>query len=172
MQLHSWAVRTPYKKSAMEVYTGRKIPCRTGDSNLHQCCAWLVGQTLCWLSFSHSTMGIKIRMKRRRQYPNIWGKANSKNTHLSKCWSEWKAFSELGLKPDNYSVRMLVYGLTSDRSMASPALFYTRMIPVLLQDGSNSHCRWIHCISQGINRNAKKKWQQVSDWQSSIRTLS
>ena len=90
---------------------------------------------------------------------------SGKNSHLLKCWSEWKAFGELGLKPDNYSVRMLLYSLTSDRSMATPALFCTRMVPVLLQDSSNSHCLWIHCISQGVNRNAHTQKKNGSKFQ-------
>ena len=34
------------RKSALEVDSGRKISCRTGDSNPRQYCAWLFSQTL------------------------------------------------------------------------------------------------------------------------------
>ena len=31
---------------AVKIYSGRKIPCRTGDSNLCQCSVWLFSRTL------------------------------------------------------------------------------------------------------------------------------
>ena len=34
------------RESAPEVGSGRKIPCRTGDSNPSQYCAWPLGPTL------------------------------------------------------------------------------------------------------------------------------
>ena len=41
-------------QSALEVDSGRKIPCCTGDSNPHQYCAWLFSLTLYQLSYSHT----------------------------------------------------------------------------------------------------------------------
>ena len=43
------------RESALEAdSTGRKIPCRTGDSNPHQHCAWLFSRTLYQLSYPHT----------------------------------------------------------------------------------------------------------------------
>ena len=38
-------------ESALKIYSGRKIRCRTGDSNLCQCSAWLFSRTLYQLSY-------------------------------------------------------------------------------------------------------------------------
>ena len=38
------------RQSALEADSGRKISCRTGDSNPQQYCAWLFSRTLCQLS--------------------------------------------------------------------------------------------------------------------------
>ena len=38
-------------ESALNVDYGRKIPCRTGDSNLRQYCAWVLSRTLYHLSY-------------------------------------------------------------------------------------------------------------------------
>ena len=40
------------RESALKVDSGRKIPCRTGDSNPRQYCAWLFSQTLYQLRYS------------------------------------------------------------------------------------------------------------------------
>ena len=39
------------RESVPEADSGRKITCRTGDSNLHQYCAWRFSRTLCKLSY-------------------------------------------------------------------------------------------------------------------------
>ena len=39
------------RKSALEVDSGRKISCRTGDSNPRQYCAWLFSRRLCQLNY-------------------------------------------------------------------------------------------------------------------------
>ena len=41
------------RESALEVDSGRKIPCRTGDSNLRQYCALVFSRTLYPLSYPH-----------------------------------------------------------------------------------------------------------------------
>ena len=40
------------RESALEVDAVRKIPCRTGDSNLRQYCTWIFNRTLYQLSYS------------------------------------------------------------------------------------------------------------------------
>ena len=40
------------RESALVVDSGRKIPCRTGDSNPRQYCAWLFSRTLYQLNYS------------------------------------------------------------------------------------------------------------------------
>ena len=43
-------------ESALEADSGRKIPCRTGDSNPRQYCAWLFTRTLYQLSYSRPSL--------------------------------------------------------------------------------------------------------------------
>ena len=42
------------RQSALEVDSGRTIPCLTGDSNPHQYCVWLFSRTLYQLSYPHT----------------------------------------------------------------------------------------------------------------------
>ena len=46
-----WGCTDTVRESALEVATGRKIPCRTWDSNPRQYCAWLFSRTLYQLRF-------------------------------------------------------------------------------------------------------------------------
>ena len=39
------------ESDALEVYSERKIPCRNGDSNKRQYCAWLFSRTFYQLSY-------------------------------------------------------------------------------------------------------------------------
>ena len=48
-----WGCTYSFKESALEVDSGRKIPCRTGDSNPRQYCAWLFGRTLYQLNYRY-----------------------------------------------------------------------------------------------------------------------
>ena len=41
------------RESALKADSGRKIPCRTGDSNPRQYCAWLLSRTLYHVNYSH-----------------------------------------------------------------------------------------------------------------------
>ena len=45
------------RQSALKGDSGRKIPCRTGDSNPRQYCAWLFSRTLYQLSYPGSFTG-------------------------------------------------------------------------------------------------------------------
>ena len=45
-------------KHRKKVCTGRKITCRTCDSNLHQYCTWLFSQTLYQLSYTSPYGGL------------------------------------------------------------------------------------------------------------------
>ena len=51
MWLHTGGCTDTVRESALKDNTGRKIPCRTGDSNLRQYCAWLLSRTLYPLSY-------------------------------------------------------------------------------------------------------------------------
>ena len=46
------------RESALEADSGRKIPCRTVDSNPRQYCAWLFSRTLYPLSFPRHWLSV------------------------------------------------------------------------------------------------------------------
>ena len=48
------------RESAPEVDSGRKIPCRTGDSNPRQYCAWHFSRTLYQLSYPVPQMWLRV----------------------------------------------------------------------------------------------------------------
>ena len=48
-------------ESALEADSGRKIPCCTRDSNLHQYCAWLFRRTLYHMCYTQSTQSATYR---------------------------------------------------------------------------------------------------------------
>ena len=50
---HGGCTSDTVRESALEVHTGRKIPCRTRDSNPHQYCTWLFS----WLSTNWAIPG-------------------------------------------------------------------------------------------------------------------
>ena len=50
MRLHTGAVQTP-KECALKAESGRKIPCRTGESNRIQYCVWLFNPALYQMTY-------------------------------------------------------------------------------------------------------------------------
>ena len=56
------------RQSTLEVDSGRKIPCRTGDSNPRQYCAWLFSRTLYQLSYSGPFPVFVQRVNRTQTY--------------------------------------------------------------------------------------------------------
>ena len=51
------------REPALEVDSGRKIPCRTGDSNPRQYCAWLFSRTLYQMSYLRTFGKLDLRGK-------------------------------------------------------------------------------------------------------------
>ena len=65
-------------ESALEVDSGEKIPCRTGDSNPRQYCAWLFSRTLYQLSFIPAPNNIRCAM------------ADGKQSEMRRCLTRQK----------------------------------------------------------------------------------
>ena len=59
-------------ESALKVDSGRKIPCRSGDSNLHQYCIWLFSWTLYQLSYSLFLMCLSVWSWHGSRSHSLW----------------------------------------------------------------------------------------------------